>query len=167
MTKQEIKQAWEKFLANKGVDVGIVIRCDTEKKAKKLLKYLHKKGFAWSGGTSLTKITKWSDYKNETCYTSEITFYRKEYFLNNNFKILSFDDIEKYIDKKKKVDIKEYFELKKEVTRSCYIGCIRCPLHRTNNGENIYCDELEQLNPHKTYKLLKKAKMEKERKDEN
>lgn len=161
------KQAWKKFLSSNGEECNIVIHCDTKEKAKKLLKYLHKKGFSWYSGTCLTKKTNWSKYENETCYTSEVMFCNREYFIEDNFKILSFNDIEKYIDKKKKVDIKEYFELKKEVTRKCSIQCYGCPLGRRKNNLYMSCHELEQLKPYMAYKLLKKAKKEKERKNES
>lgn len=104
MTKQEIKQAWEKFLNSKGVDVGIIIRCDTEKKANKLLKFLDKKGFKWNSGTRLIKENYWSAYQNEIYYNSIVTCE-----FENNFKtILDFDDIEKYLKKEKKVTLKKY-----------------------------------------------------------
>ena len=159
------KQAWKKFLSSNGEECNIVIHCDTKEKAKKLLKYLHKKGFTWYGGTSLTKKTNWLEYKNETCYTSEVMFDNKENFLKDNFDILSFDDIEKYIDKKKKVDIEKYFRLKKEVTCICEIYCANCPLSSQNNNLNMGCSELEELKPYMAYKLLKKAKKEKEEKE--
>lgn len=162
MIKKEIKQAWKTFLSSNGEDCNIAIHCDTEEKAKKLLKYLHKKGFTWYGGTSLTEKANWLEYKNETCYTSEVMFCNREYFIEDNYNILSFNDIEKYIDKKKKVDIKEYFELKKEVTRKCSIQCYGCPLDSLNNNLNMDCAELEQLKPYMAYKLLKKAKKERE-----
>lgn len=165
MTSKEIKQAWKKFLSSNGEECKIIIHCDTKEKAKKLLKYLHKKGFSWYSGTSLTKKTNWSEYENETCYSSEVLFCNKESFSNYDFKILSFDDIEKYIDKKKKVDIKKYFKLKKEVTRKCSVKCYECPLNSLNNNLNMDCAELEQLKPYMAYKLLKKAKKEKEEKE--
>lgn len=155
------KQAWKTFLSSNGEDCNIAIHCDTEEKAKKLLKYLHKKGFAWTGGISLTKKTNWLEYENETCYTSEVMFCNREYFIEDNYNILSFNDIEKYIDKKKKVDIKEYFELKKEVTLNCEIPCLNCPLADIN----ISCKDLEMDYPRQAYKLLKKAKKEKEEKE--
>ena len=154
------KQAWKTFLSSNGEDCNIAIHCDTEEKAKKLLKYLHKKGFTWYGGTSLTEKINWLEYKNETCYTSEVMFCNREYFIEDNFKILSFNDIEKYIDKKKKVTLKKYSKTYKDFDENfcekIKDGCRTCKLSCNNNEKGCGCRDLLIEYPYTAYKLMKK-----------
>lgn len=53
----------EKFKTGK-----IVVNCDTEKKAKEFLAYLHGEGFEWASGESLLKVSYWEECGSEICY---------------------------------------------------------------------------------------------------
>ena len=50
---------------------GVAVHCDTEEKAKVLLKELAKYDIRWPDGTDLTEHTCWKFYENQTCYRSE------------------------------------------------------------------------------------------------
>lgn len=154
MTKKEIKQAWEKFLNSKGKDVGIVIRCDTEKKANKLLKFLDKKGFKWSSGKRLNEENYWSAYQKEIYYNSVVTCESKDF----SKIILEFDDIEKYLKKKKKVTLKKYSKTYKEFNENICkkTDCSTCKLSYRNNEKNVVCKELLIKYTCTAYKKMKK-----------
>ena len=65
-----------------------VVHCDTEDKANELLSEATKENKAYYG------ISYWKDYKQDTCYNiSKNQYCGLSYFKDNNFTILSFDDI--------------------------------------------------------------------------
>ena len=72
----------------------LAIHCDTEEKAKKLLKVFDNLGHRWTTGVRYTMFTSWEIYKEETCYTNDGCYGRIEYYRENNTTILEFDEIE-------------------------------------------------------------------------
>lgn len=156
MIKKEIKQAWKTFLSSNGEDCNIAIHCDTEKKANKLLKFLDKKGFKWNSGKRLNEENYWSAYQNEIYYNSVVTCEFKDF----SKIILEFDDIEKYLKKKKKVTLKKYSKTYKDfdenVCEKIKDGCRTCKLSYNNNEKGCGCRDLLIEYPYTAYKLMKK-----------
>jgi len=76
---------------------GMVIHCDTEKKADKLLNKLHDLGYAWNTGRSLMNIECDNYYGDKTCYmikkNKNITTANLGYFLQEGDEITKFDDL--------------------------------------------------------------------------
>ena len=48
----------------------------------------------------------------------------------------------------------EYFKARNRMTKNCTIGCLKCPLSDENNGENCFCEELEQTHPEKAIEIV-------------
>ena len=69
------------------------IHCNTEKKAKKLLKAFDKVGYQWTSGYTYTEYTNWNICKKETCYTNDGYFTSIKYLRERNYTILEFDEI--------------------------------------------------------------------------
>ena len=103
----ELRRTWHKFLSNKGKESfiseeegsAIAIHCNTEEKANKLLKYLHKKGFRWSSGKSLLSHNNYITYLDDTCYSAKVRYGEFVSWFEEGYTILQFNEIEKYIDK--------------------------------------------------------------------
>lgn len=85
----------------------LAIHCDTEEKAKKLLKAFDKLGHRWSTGVRYTTFTSWEIYKEETCYTNDGCYGRVGYYKENYTTILEFDEIELENSSPKSVTDKE------------------------------------------------------------
>lgn len=81
----------KEFFESKAI---LAIHCDTEEKAKKLLKVFDKLGHCWASGDSYIKYTDWKIYKDETCYTNDGCYGDVECFRKENNTILEFDEIE-------------------------------------------------------------------------
>ena len=75
-------------------DKNLVIHCDTEEKANILLKAFDKMGEKWCDGTSYLEDNNWRYHKEETCYASDGTLSGKEFFLDNDYKVYEFGDVE-------------------------------------------------------------------------
>lgn len=75
----------------------LAIHCDTEEKAKKLLKAFDKAGHRWTSGDSYIKGTNWEVYRKKTCYSNDGCFGNIEYFIKyskDHYTIIEFDEIE-------------------------------------------------------------------------
>lgn len=106
-----MKFDWEKIKQK-----NTVINCKTEEQAKLLFEFLKEKGITWA---SKSPSTFWYDEKEKTCYNVDgiyLSYDSNEYFLNNNYTILEFEDV--VIQDKPKiceilgVDVNELFELR-------------------------------------------------------
>lgn len=62
-------ELWKKFINRE-----LVVNCKTEEEAIKFLAYCEKKGLKWFNGNKPTEYTRWSKYKEKTCYSSIIDF---------------------------------------------------------------------------------------------
>lgn len=74
---------------------ALAIHCNTEEKAKKLVKAFNKAGRRWASGEPYIN-TAWEIYKDETCYTNDGCYGDAEYFREDepSRTILEFDEIE-------------------------------------------------------------------------
>lgn len=72
----------------------LVIHCDTEEKAIKLLEAFNKEGYRWCNGESYTKINNWEDYKEKTCYSNNHMYGFMKFYQDMSFKVLEFENIE-------------------------------------------------------------------------
>ena len=89
---------------------GMVIHCNTRKKALEFLKECYKQGIYLADGRPIgDAIYEWYDFKQDTCYILElrddkiiIRYASKEYYIDKGYIITYFDDLFK-IDSKLKV----------------------------------------------------------------
>ena len=97
MTEQEFRNKY----------VGKAVHCNTEEKAKELLKLADCFGWKWNGGHSLIEETFWRFYEEEACYRigndkrilrSGLHFYKSQ-----GWEIVEFESEEKKVKKTKKV----------------------------------------------------------------
>ena len=74
----------------------LAIHCDTEEKAKKLLKTFDKAGYHWANGNSYIEDIHWEIYEEETCYNNDGGFGGVWYFRKYGLPctIIEFDEIE-------------------------------------------------------------------------
>lgn len=79
------------FFEGKG---NFAIHCDTEEKAKKLLKEFDKAGYHWRTGERYIAYTNWERHKEKTCYSDDGCFGRVGYFKICGYTIIEFDEIE-------------------------------------------------------------------------
>lgn len=73
---------------------NIVIHCNTEAKAMKLLKVFDKMGHRWAAGNSYIEDICWEPYEEETCYSNDGGFGNIAAFREYGYTILEFDEIE-------------------------------------------------------------------------
>lgn len=90
-TAKNLKQGNEKPKIHiKGaIKEGVVIHCETEEEAKRILGMAHELGYAWSNGESYIDSTNWWVRESTTCYYlfgGSYTNYR--YFKNGGFTII-------------------------------------------------------------------------------
>lgn len=71
----------------------LAIHCDTEEKAKQLLKAFDNFGESWLSGKSYLKHNFWNNYKEKMCYSNYNTFDNYQNYKNSNRKIYEFEDI--------------------------------------------------------------------------
>lgn len=72
----------------------LVIHCDTEEKANKLLKAFDKLNKKWNSGMSYLKNNEWKSYEKETCYSNRNEFCDYDYYRKQWVVIYEFDDID-------------------------------------------------------------------------
>ena len=79
---------------------AVSVHCDTQKKAKALLKELAGHSVRWRGCGDLTTDTEWNQYKAETCYQlvtqsglDFLTFSNRENCETEGDKIIKFEEL--------------------------------------------------------------------------
>ena len=72
----------------------VVIHCDTEEKAKQLLKAFDKMGKKWSNGESYLEVTNWSMAEKETCYDNKGLYSSYKIYKENDFNIYEFENVD-------------------------------------------------------------------------
>lgn len=90
----------------------VVVHCDTEEKAKALLKLAKSFGYKWEGGNDLEEISRWENCKENTCYRfydTDVIISPKKYYKENGYKIVEFE-----LDEPS--PMKESFKIGDEVT---------------------------------------------------
>ena len=70
------------------------IHCDTEEKAVKLLTAFNKMGKKWCNNESYLEKNEWGAYKKETCYSNEGLYCHKAFYLDMNYKVYEFEEVE-------------------------------------------------------------------------
>lgn len=73
---------------------NLVIHCDTEAKAMKLLKVFDMTGHRWAAGNSYIEDTCWEPYEEETCYSNDGGFGSIVAFREYGYTVLEFEEIE-------------------------------------------------------------------------
>lgn len=81
------------------INKKVAVNCKTKAEEEDFLQYLDKKGIKWYGGDSIFKYTHYfyNDYESKTCFTLEnkglLQYSPIEYFQEQNYKILTLDDL--------------------------------------------------------------------------
>lgn len=79
------------FDAKKGT---LVIHCDTEEKANKLLKAFDRLGKTWCNGESYLYSNEYDDYKNKTCYSNDCGYTHYEFYKDHLCTIYEFEEVD-------------------------------------------------------------------------
>lgn len=97
---------WEDF---KDENNKIAVHCKTEEEAKDFCKKMHEHGMKWCSHTdSYIERTNWHIYKEETCYSNSGCYCNKDYYIENDCKILEWSDYMKVGNKEfTKADLKD------------------------------------------------------------
>ena len=72
----------------------LAIHCDTEDKAKELLKAFDRMGKKWLDGTAYYRETNYMYYREETCYTNIGQFSPRDWYQRNGYKIFDFAEVD-------------------------------------------------------------------------
>lgn len=97
---------WEDF---KDENNKIAVHCKTEDEAKDFCKKMHEHGMKWNNSTnSYIERTNWHVLKGKTCYTNHGCYCDKDYYIENDCKILEWSDYMKVGNKEfTKADLKD------------------------------------------------------------
>lgn len=99
---------WEEF---KDKNNKIAVHCKTEEEAKDFCNQMHEHGLRWrwcSHTDSYIERTNWHIYKEETCYSNSGCYCNKDYYIENDCKILEWSDYMKVENKEfTKADLKD------------------------------------------------------------
>lgn len=97
---------WEDF---KDENNKIAVHCKTEDEAKDFCKKMHEHGLMWCSHTdSYIERTNWHICKEKTCYSNSGRYCNKDYYIENDFKILEWSDYMKVGNKEfTKADLKD------------------------------------------------------------
>lgn len=71
----------------------LVIHCDTEEKANKLLRAFNKMGEKWRAGDSYLENNYWSLNNKNTCYDNINGYCSINWYKSKKYKIYEFDDV--------------------------------------------------------------------------
>lgn len=107
--------------------LGKVVHCDTEEKAKALLKLAKSFGYKWESGSDLEKINYWGNHKENTCYRfieSFVLYSPKRYYRELGCTIVEFE-LEKETTKENdtKFKVGDKVRVRKDLkNENCYGG---------------------------------------------
>ena len=76
---------WDAFKTDK-----IAVHCDTEEKAIAFLKEAKAHGLKWVSGDDLEKYSLWSHYKENTCYTNNVSYCDKGHYISIGYTIIDY-----------------------------------------------------------------------------
>lgn len=117
----------------------LAIHCNSEDKAKALLKAFDKAGYKWCDESRYTDTTCWYYYKEEICYGNNRTCADRERYQDSDFKILEFEDIEiykiSYGKREHRGGLNESLETAIEISEEEFKEL----LEDKNNGYEYYC----------------------------
>jgi len=149
---------------------GMVIHCNTRKKALEFLKECYKQGIYLADGCPIgDAIYEWYDFKQDTCYLLElrddkiiIRYANKKYYMNKGHTIIDFDDL---FDEKKKKECKVY-EMPEYVGNKVKKVIINepCVIVILNSGEKgiAKCCPEDEFNEERGYKIALERAMKEE-----
>ena len=80
--------------------MGAAVHCDTEEKAKSLLKNLGEHGVRWCSGDGVLFLHYWEVYGSKTCYAlddddgfSELSYSNYDLLKEEDYKIIEFEEL--------------------------------------------------------------------------
>ena len=85
--KITLKEFWKS-------DKSLAIHCNTEEKAKILLKAFDKLGKKWCSGKSYLEQNLWSSYNINTCYNNGNKFCHYDFYKGHDYTIYEFEDVD-------------------------------------------------------------------------
>lgn len=88
-TKVKKEFDWEEFKNKRN---KIAVHCKTEEEAKDFCKQMHEHGLKWVSTNSYIERTNWHVLKEKTCYTNHGCYCDKDYYIENDCKILEWSD---------------------------------------------------------------------------
>lgn len=95
---------WEEF---KDKNNKIAVHCKTEEEAKDFCNQMHEHGLRWCTGQTYLEGTKYNGFKTKTCYSNSGRYCNKDYYIENDYKILEWSDYMKVGNKEfTKADLK-------------------------------------------------------------
>lgn len=101
-TKVKKEFDWEEFKNKRN---KIAVHCKTEEEAKDFCKQMHEHGLKWVSTNSYIERTNWHVLKEKTCYTNHGRYCDKDYYIENDCKILEWSN---YMKKEfTKADLKD------------------------------------------------------------
>lgn len=96
---------WEEF---KDENNNIVVHCKTEEEADDFCNQMHEHGLRWCTGQTYLEGTKYNGFKTKTCYSNSGRYCNKDYYIENDYKILEWSDYMKVGNKEfTKADLKD------------------------------------------------------------
>lgn len=96
---------WEEF---KDKNNKIAVHCKTEEEAKDFCNQMHEHGLRWCTGQIYLEGTKYNGFKTKTCYSNSGRYCNKDYYIENDYKILEWSDYMKVGNKEfTKADLKD------------------------------------------------------------
>lgn len=96
---------WEEF---KDENNNIVVHCKTEEEANDFCNQMHEHGLRWCTGQTYLEGTKYNGFKTKTCYSNSGRYCNKDYYIENDYKILEWSDYMKVGNKEfTKADLKD------------------------------------------------------------
>lgn len=96
---------WEEF---KDRNNKIAVHCKTEEEAKDFCNQMHAHGMKWCTGQTYLEGTKYNGFKTKTCYSNSGRYCNKDYYIENDYKILEWSDYMKVGNKEfTKADLKD------------------------------------------------------------
>jgi len=81
---------WEAFKNG-----NVAVHCKTKELAKDFLEKADEQNFAWTDGQSLTKISNWEEYKEDTCYSAlgcAMRYCKKLWYKKPWYKVIDWGD---------------------------------------------------------------------------
>lgn len=96
---------WEEF---KDKNNKITVHCKTEEEANDFCNQMHEHGLRWCTGQTYLEGTKYNGFKTKTCYSNSGRYCNKDYYIENDYKILEWSDYMKVGNKEfTKADLKD------------------------------------------------------------
>ena len=79
----------------------LAINCKSRRQSNIFCEESHKLGKKWKEGQSYLEENQWQDYLEDTCYDNENQYTERRWYLQQDYRVLDFEDIEWNTDNEK------------------------------------------------------------------